>query len=122
MKRFERDFKGKLFQKFSLNRKSATTGLSSYTGGRGGPPLRIAKPFGRGNPAPTRPGSRRVGFSFHDVVFYVNKLSLKTLFQYLFTDMRRRQKRSSAFGASMKRFERDFKGKLFQKFSLNPIK
>jgi len=34
-------------------------------------------------------------------------------------DTRRRRKRSSAFGASMKCFERDFKGKLFQKFSLN---
>jgi len=34
-------------------------------------------------------------------------------------DKRRRRKRSSAFGAGMKCFERDFKGKLFQKFSLN---
>ena len=33
--------------------------------------------------------------------------------------MRQRRKRSSAFGASVKCFERDFKGKLFQKFSLN---
>jgi hypothetical protein len=39
---------------------------------------RLAIPFGgRGNPAPTVPGYRYVGFSFHDIaVFYVNELSL----------------------------------------------
>jgi hypothetical protein len=42
----------------------------------------------------------------------------ETIFKLLFADTRQRQKRSYDFGASMKDFERDFKGKLFQKFSL----
>ncbi|HOC94241.1 MAG TPA: hypothetical protein PKH33_17960, partial [bacterium] len=41
--------------------------------------------------------------------------SHKNLFPNIFSlDMRQRRKRSSAFGAGMKDFERDFKGKLIQ--------
>jgi len=50
------------------------------------------------------------------------KASLWNLFNIFCHDTRRRRRRSPAFGASVKDFERDIKGKLFQKFSLKRMK
>jgi len=51
---------------------------------------------------------------------FKKKILIENAANIFFQDKRRMRKRSSAFGAGMKDFERDFKGKLFQKFSLNP--
>jgi len=50
---------------------------------------------------------------------FMNNIPLKTLSQYLFTCARRSGGANApASPRALKRFERDFKGKLFQKFSL----
>jgi len=54
------------------------------------------------------------------VKMFKKKILIENATNIFLHDTRRRRKRSSAFGADMKDFERDFKGKLFQKFSLNP--
>jgi hypothetical protein len=45
-------------------------------------------------------------FATPHVKSLMNKISLKTLLQYLFADTRRWRRRSRDIGASMKRFER----------------